>query len=130
MPSRAPRPCLEAGCLTVTTRRSGRCHAHEQARRAAYERGRGTAAQRGYDAKWRELRKRILLRDPVCRWVQRATDGNLIYCRERSTDVAHLIPRPRGKDRPENLRGLCHRHHSAETSARESWNAPTRDRSR
>ena len=101
---------------------------HDQAARAAYESRRGTAAFRGYDAHWRKIRDAVLRRDPFCQWGSQPTDhGFTLYdCRERSTDVAHLVPRSqRGTDTLSNLRGLCHAHHSAETSQRESWNGTT-----
>ena len=60
MPTRAPPPRLEPGCLATTTARSGRCDEHERAVRSAYERQRGSAARRGYDARWREEQKWVV----------------------------------------------------------------------
>jgi 5-methylcytosine-specific restriction enzyme A len=132
MPMRPRVACNVPGCLLTTTRRSGRCAGHERAFRAAVDQERGSAAKRGYGRTWQAVRSKVLVRHPRCQWGSLARDGvPLGWCRERSTDAAHIIPRSeRGTDSLDNLRGLCHAHHSAETSARESWNAPTRERSR
>ncbi len=51
MPSAPLRPCSHSGCGTLTS--SGRCDRHQ---RPAYDRERGTAAQRGYDYRWQKYR--------------------------------------------------------------------------
>jgi 5-methylcytosine-specific restriction protein A len=125
MPYAPPRACRAPGCPTPTTSRTGRCDFHERAVREAYDRQRGSAASRGYDARWRVIRDQVLARDPTCRWGSEARDRAVDPrpCSAPSTDAAHRIPREAGgRDELRNLRGLCHRHHSAETAARESWN--------
>ncbi|MBI4636118.1 MAG: HNH endonuclease [Candidatus Rokubacteria bacterium] len=103
MPYRPPKPCAAPGCPAITHRRF--CAPHQQ----AADQARGTAAQRGYGARWRQLRLLILARDPICR--------DPSGCIAPSTDVDHVIPRAQGgDDREENLRGLCHRHHSRRTA--------------
>jgi 5-methylcytosine-specific restriction enzyme A len=79
---------------------------------------RGSAASRGYDHEWRKLRESFLKVHPMC-----CTPG----CSEKATVVDHI----QGvRERPdlrlvwENLRSMCHRHHSARTSRDQSWNRP------
>jgi hypothetical protein len=85
-------------------------------RRAEADKARGTAAQRGYDAAWRAVRKQYLAAHPWC-----CETG----CNEAATDVDHIQS---VRDRPDlrlhwsNLRGFCHSHHSARTSREQSWN--------
>jgi 5-methylcytosine-specific restriction endonuclease McrA len=47
----------------------------------AYDRERRSAAKRGYDAVWRELRASFLARHPTC-----------CVCGEAATEVDHIIP--------------------------------------
>ncbi len=72
---------------------------------------RATAAQRGYDARWGQTRKRYLRDHPTCEHPA---------CDEPAVDVHHLDglgPKgPRGHD-PTNLQALCHPHHSIITNA-------------
>lgn len=85
-------------------------------RRAEHDRERGTAAQRGYDAAWRAVRRQFLDAHPKC-----CEHG----CELAATDVDHIVS---VKDAPElrlhwsNLRPFCHAHHSARTSREQSWN--------
>lgn len=105
------------------------CPTHQR----AYDRRRPHAVARGYRAdtgsEWQRVRRAVLRRDPVCMWGSQARDRVRIEDRRRSrvctrlsTDAAHLRPR-RGPedDTLENLRGLCHAHHSQETATRESF---------
>jgi len=103
MPVAARRHCSTPRCPGIATHH-GKCEGCNQ----GYERSRGTAAQRGYNAAWRKVRARILARDPVCR--------DAAGCAKVSTDVDHIIARAAGGgDGDENLQGLCHGHHSAKT---------------
>jgi 5-methylcytosine-specific restriction endonuclease McrA len=92
-------------------------------RRKAYDQARGG---RVYASQaWRlQIRPAVLARDPVCAWGSVPRDEAAPEsCSAASTDVAHITPREQGgSDEFDNLRGLCHRHHSAETSKGESWN--------
>jgi len=120
MSPRAPlRPCQQPGCPNL-----GECPVHGRAvRRQAYDRARG---DRVYATPaWRlQIRPSVLARDPVCTWGSVPRDEAAWGgCGQASTDVAHITPRQEGgSEEFENLRGLCHAHHSAETSKRESWN--------
>jgi 5-methylcytosine-specific restriction enzyme A len=70
---------------------------------------RPSAAARGYDARWRRLRRMVLARQPVC-----ATPG----CNRPATDVDHRIAKAAGGDDSfENLVAYCHACHSRKTVA-------------
>ena len=105
MPRTAPKPCTFPGCPAIT--RGGRCERHQRRTEGDYDRKRGTAAQRGYDATWRRLRKMVLNRQPICQ-----------ACGRRpATEVDHIIPKARGGDDSfENLAGLCRPCHSRKTA--------------
>lgn len=105
MPARLAHPCARPGCPNLTRVRY--CDACGPSARRRYETARGTATQRGYDARWRVLRVMILARDPFCR---------VPGCHAISTEVDHIVPKARGgSDAPANLQGLCHAHHSQKT---------------
>lgn len=73
---------------------------------------RPNSTMRGYDWRWRKLRKMQLARFPMC---QEPT------CDQPATDADHIIARAKGgRDGFDNLQSLCHRHHSVKT-AREDW---------
>lgn len=103
--------CTEPGCPTLVARGS-RCPAHQPKDR------RPTRTQRGYDAHWQRTRARYLAAHPHCE-----TAG----CPRLATDVDHIDgqgPRgPHGHD-PDNLRALCHQHHSQRTARDQpgGWN--------
>jgi 5-methylcytosine-specific restriction enzyme A len=60
MPSRPLRPCPVSNCPELVEK--GRCPTHT----AEQERRRGTATERGYDAKWERYSKRFRARHPLC----------------------------------------------------------------
>jgi 5-methylcytosine-specific restriction protein A len=113
MPERAPTACRKPGCPGLV--RAGVCSVCGPLRRhaqAAYDAQRGTAAQRGYDARWQRLRLAFLAAHPFCAACAQA--GRV----EPATDVHHITPRrDRGADAEENLQALCHRCHSRITAA-------------
>ncbi len=105
MPSKPLSPCATPGCPRVATNR-GRCAAHSR----QHERERGTAAQRGYDARWRRARDEYLREHPWC--VDCQAEGQLVP----ATEVDHVIPlRFGGANEPSNYAARCKRHHSAKT---------------
>ena len=62
MPKRPKRPCRYPGCPNLCE--SGTyCPEHSA---GSPDRLRGSAAERGYDAKWRRARKLFLQRHPLC----------------------------------------------------------------
>jgi 5-methylcytosine-specific restriction protein A len=110
MPRRPPRPCAHPGCARLCE--GGRCELHRLPRGRSSTPGwagvRGSAASRGYGAAWRELRRQVLARDPVCRECGRRV----------SVTVDHVTPKSLGgTDDPSNLRGLCGTCHKAKSSA-------------
>ena len=116
MPTRAFTPCSQPGCPTLVDH-PGRCAEHIRTK----DRRRGTAAARGYDTRWQQLRASHLHREPLCR-----------RCGRPATDVDHmdnLGPHgPRGRD-PANLQSLCHACHARKTAVESSrWAAAERDR--
>ena len=93
-PTKLATPCRTPRCPAVAGPR-GLCAGCAR----AYERQRGTAAERGYGWSWQVLRRRILARDPRCQEP---------VCNEPSVEVDHIIPKVHGgSDSPANLRGMC-----------------------
>ena len=113
------RVCLEPGCPILTDQ--SRCEWHRKAKRRQSDAKRPNSSARGYDAKWRRTRANYKRSHPICE--------DESGCIEPATDVHHLDglgPNgPRGHD-PENLRSLCHKHHSQVTAREQSagWNSP------
>ena len=117
--ARRPRltPCGSPGCPELTADTYCPRHAKQGERRPS-------ARDRGYDTRWQRVRRDFIRDNPVCQ----DPEG----CLDRATDVDHLDglgPRgPRGYD-PDNLRALCHRHHSRRTARDQpgGWAAGMRD---
>ena len=103
MPRKAARPCSFPGCPRLVTNPNRRyCDEHQAQEWKRQDANRGTAAERGYDDKWRIIRGRFLKRNPVC-----------VRCGAPAT-VAHLIIRRRdgGQNSDDNLLALCQSCHS------------------
>lgn len=106
MPNRPARPCRQPGCHLLTRTRLGYCYEHTSNHYAALDTHRPSAWKRGYDAKWRELRARVLIAQPCC-----------LECGAKATEVDHIVAlSDGGTNEPRNLRALCHRCHSARTA--------------
>lgn len=85
------KPCSKPGCPGLT--RDKYCEEHmalnnqdnkrvkDKAREREYNKQRGTAASRGYDAKWRAYRQDYLRVNKQCR-----------TCGDKATVVDHIIP--------------------------------------
>jgi len=83
---------------------------HLQQTRKQQDEARGSAAERGYDARWRRLRRMYLRKYPLC------VECSQLGFMTRATDVDHVVPkRAGGGDEENNLQGLCHQHHSQKT---------------
>ncbi len=113
LPRKAPRPCPRCGRRLIRNKaRCSRCERDDQPRRERYHRGQ-TAAQRGYDARWRRARLAYLSEHPLCR-----------VCAQRkrvrvATVVDHIKPH-RGDDAlfwdEDNWQPLCKTCHAAKTA--------------
>lgn len=88
---KALRPCAHPGCPVLIRNRE--CPDHP------IERG----PRKVYDHDWDVLRNAFLAVHPLC------------WCGQKATEVDHIIPIRMGGARldPNNLRSLCHPHHSA-----------------
>jgi 5-methylcytosine-specific restriction enzyme A len=64
MPSRPKRPCSYPSCSNLTEERY--CEQHKPQEHNRYDNNRGTAAQRGYDHRWRKARLVFLRKNPLC----------------------------------------------------------------
>lgn len=115
MPMRAALPCRTPGCPFLV-HGGGYCPGHQTKEYQHQDRNRGTATERGYDARWRKYRAAYLAEHPLC--VVCLTQGRI----EPAVVVDHIIPH-RGDPvlfwDEKNHQGLCTSHHNAKT-ARES----------
>jgi 5-methylcytosine-specific restriction protein A len=103
----------------------GLCKQHHDQAEREYDAKRPDAVARGYDAQWRETRRKYLAEHPYCECDQCLEAP--VWKRPPATDVDHidgLGPKgPRGHD-PGNLRAMAHAHHSRRTAADQpgGWN--------
>lgn len=113
MTKRAASQCPRGRCPGLV--RDGVCSVCGAVRtmgRREQDKDRGTANQRGYDARWRKLRLMYLRAHPLC----------VVCARENrvteATDVDHIIPkRDGGTDEESNLQSMCHSCHSRKTAS-------------
>lgn len=107
MPSKPKRPCGQPGCRNLTSDRY--CEAHRKQR----EQDRGSAASRGYNARWRRERSAFLELNPLCKHCQ--SDGRITI----ATVVDHIIPH-KGDYQLfwdwNNWQPLCKQHHDSKTA--------------
>ena len=96
--------CRYPGCGALVGGGGGYCVRHSK----SYEKERGSAAERGYDARWRKARLSFLRDNPICN-----------DCRdELATVVDHIIPHKGNLDLfwdQENWQPLCKRCHDRKT---------------
>lgn len=106
MPFAPKHPCASSGCRALVQRGKARCDDHERQN----DRRRGTAHERGYDARWRKYRLAYLREHPLC--VECESEG----ITEPATVVDH-IQAHKGDERlfwePSNHRAICRVHHDA-----------------
>lgn len=102
MPTLPGRPCSRRGCTRLVHGRGVRfCDEHLAEERAKQDALRGTAAQRGYDAAWQEIRARVLAEHPFC------------ACGRRAMMVHHrLSVRDGGTNDEANLVAMCRMCHA------------------
>ena len=65
MPTAAPTPCRYPGCPALLPA-PGYCDTHLRSVRKQQDERRGSAAARGYGARWRKARALYLSRHPLC----------------------------------------------------------------
>jgi len=103
------RPCRKPGCSElVRAGTGGYCSRHQRADAKAADEVRGSAAQRGYDARWRKVRRIVLAKHPLCQRCQQAGRTRL------ATEVHHIRPireAPGLAYDPVNLMPLCRQCH-------------------
>lgn len=104
MANKLKTPCTYPGCPGFAVEH-GRCEQHKRQEQRQYDRARGSAARRGYDARWRRVRAMVLAEEPLCRECLR--QGRVVP----ATDVHHIDGNVRNMRR-ENLEPLCHECHS------------------
>jgi 5-methylcytosine-specific restriction protein A len=81
-----------------------------------YDRERGSAVDRGYDAEWRRVRAQHLAENPTC---------SVANCGKAAIEVDHVIG---VRERPDlrldrgNLRSMCKSHHSSRTITEQGAN--------
>lgn len=110
MPKHPKRPCRYPGCPNLCE--SGTyCPEHSA---GSPDRLRGSATERGYDAKWRRARKRFLRSHPLC--AHCLSQGVLTP----ATVVDHIVPH-RGDHRlfwdEQNWQPLCKACHDRKTGS-------------
>ncbi|MFP3554226.1 HNH endonuclease [Paraburkholderia sp. SIMBA_049] len=88
MPERSRRPCRHPGCPTLVTARHGLCPDHLRTARRRTDEQRGTAAERGYGARWRAAREAYLRQHPLCQCDECTAQGRLLP----ASVVDHRIP--------------------------------------
>lgn len=106
------RPCLHPGCGVLVTRSDkGRCTDHKLTTSKKYDKERGTAASRGYGARWQACRLQHLKDNPLC-----------VMCKPKitaATLVDHIVPVTSAGDplfyEPTNHQSLCRDCHSVKT---------------
>jgi 5-methylcytosine-specific restriction protein A len=106
MPRTPKRPCRQPGCPALSD--GPYCEQH----RKLY--ARETAAQRGYDGRWRKARALFLRKHPLCVGCLRAKRLT------PATIIDHIVPH-RGDERlfwdEANWQPLCARHHNEKTGS-------------
>ena len=111
MPTAAPTPCRYPGCPALLAA-PGYCDKHLRSIRRQQDEHRGSAAARGYDARWRKARALYLSLHPLC-----------AACRRHGRTVAasvvdHIQPHKGDKNLfwdERNWQALCKPCHDAKT---------------
>ena len=105
MPRRPPKPCAQPGCPRLTN--EAYCQEHKPDRAPD---DRPSAAARGYDGRWRKVRRIVLAEEPLCRSCK--ARGRVVL----ASEVDHIMPlSDGGTEERENLQSLCKPCHSEKT---------------
>ena len=116
--------CKYPGCHTSVPYGQRYCKRHEEQgkkrdaeankeRRRFFDTKRGSASQRGYTSKWRQVSKRFLARHPYC--VECYKQGRMTL----ATEVDHIKPHKGDHElmwSESNWQPLCHSCHSRKTA--------------
>jgi|SRR5690606_5488580 len=118
MPRKLPTACNFPGCPELTYDRF--CRRHRREVKRGYDKQRGSASQRGYNAQWRKARKRYLTEHPLC--VECEKNGRLTP----ATVVDHIIPHKGDMQLfwdESNWQPLCKPCHDRKTATQDGrWN--------
>lgn len=113
MAQRIGHGCAQPGCTAIVSG-SAYCERH----RPAQVDERESAAARGYDRRWRRLRRMYLAEHPLCEDPYNVHGDRV----ETATEVDHVVPLRRGGTNDfNNLQALCKSCHSRKT-AQEQYN--------
>lgn len=112
MPNKPKRPCASPRCPSLTETKYCEQHRPTDVHKR-YDEKRGTAAERGYDTRWRKARLGFLKKHPLC-----------VHCQEKgrltpSKVVDHIIPHKGNKElfwQRRNWQALCLSCHSTKTA--------------
>jgi len=105
------KTCSKPGCPTLVEAGDGRCKPHK----AEADRARGTATERGYTgAGHQAFARAVLRRDKVC--VMPECDRAAKHADHHPLSRKELIAAGLDPNDPRHGRGLCHEHHSSETT--------------
>ena len=107
-------PCGFPGCPMLVDSAYRRCEKHRMQERNEIDQRRGSAARRGYDARWRAERNRYLTIHPLCAECERV--GRLTA----ATVVDHIVPHKGDPNlfwNESNWQALCRRCHNRKTAA-------------
>lgn len=88
MPTYPSHACGAPGCPNLVGRGKARCPTHETTHARTTEALRGSAHERGYDARWRAARLRYLAEHPLC--VKCTEEGRVTPGRVVDHIVDHL----------------------------------------
>ncbi|HBA34848.1 MAG TPA: HNH endonuclease [Gammaproteobacteria bacterium] len=107
------KPCAHPGCGVLVLNGTRHCDKHKQLTQQQVDQRRGTAAQRGYDSRWRKARVGFLNKHPLCLICERS--GRVT----EATVVDHIKPHKGDKqlfwDR-DNWQPLCKPCHDHKTA--------------
>jgi len=109
MPTKPSRPCRNRACPQLTNDSSGYCEQHKKQAQQQQDRERGTAAERGYDGRWRRIRAMVLTEEPLCRECMKT---NRVTA---ASEVDHIDGNVHNMSRS-NLQPLCGYHHKVKTA--------------
>ena len=105
MPMKPMRPCAHHGCPELV--QSGYCEKHKKQTAQRYDKQRGTAASRGYDAQWQRFREVYMRGHPLCAMCE--NEGYIA----KADLIHHKVPLDKGGEKyaDDNLVSVCSKCH-------------------